>query len=421
VGIRRPARGLAQSRADDTDRRDHDDRNDRISDSRSFVVASGAVALAFGIGTAMQTVYIFAWVAPGGSRGMLFERITANVVGIGGAVLLLGFLLMTHWGPSLHEWWRPRVLALTFAVSCVAGLVRVGLQLLLGVYRSPTVDVVLVEFGASVATLMVCGAFGFAVSAARRRTRHEEREQTAQRRAADLALQALQGEELRVKSEVAEGLHGTVQQRLVFIAASLDELAKRVHAGEQLSEEDIRSVESRVDELRERDVRATSRLLSPPLLEVGVAPSIRAILQRLPTSIVTKFDVSREFRTLDDPADNAIGLSQRSLLVRSLEEGITNALKHGAADSIRVSLSVVDDAEPAGKRIVLTVFDNGVGIADDPSIDGGLLSLSRRIQAFQGDMKIGPGNEGGTALRVSLPAPHLSRNEPEKDPAPPPQ
>jgi two-component system NarL family sensor kinase len=212
-----------------------------------------------------------------------------------------------------------------------------------------------------------------------------------------------------------------VQQRLVFIAASLDELAKRVSSGETVSAEDIRSVESRVDELRERDVRATSRLLSPPLLEVGVAPSIRAILQRLPTSIVTKFDVSREFRALDDPADNVIGLSQRSLLVRSLEEGITNALKHGAADSIRVSLSVVDDAEPAGKRIVLTVFDNGVGIADDPSIDGGLLSLSRRIQAFQGDMKIGPGNEGGTALRVSLPAPQLSRNEPEKDPAPTPR
>ena len=83
-------------------------RAERWSDSRAFITASGAMAAVFGLAVSFQSVYIYTWVAPGGTRGMLAERVTANLVSLSAAILVLALLLWSRWGPSLHEWWRPR-------------------------------------------------------------------------------------------------------------------------------------------------------------------------------------------------------------------------------------------------------------------------------------------------------------------------
>jgi len=373
-------------------------RAERWSDSRAFITASGAMAVVFGLAVSFQSVYIYTWVAPGGTRGMLGERITANLVSLGIAVVVLALLLWSRWGPSLHEWWRPKVLVGVVAVAALTGLLRSGLQLLLGVYRDPGLQTVLVEAGSTALALSVCAAFGFSLSAARRRVREEVRAHADQRHRADLALQSLQSEELRVKREVAEGLHGTLQQHLVLLSARLTSTtAALARDGGPLSAEataQLREIGAELDIVRERDVRELSRLLSPPLLEVGIAPSIRAILQRLPPSITTNLDVTPAFRLLDDPIDNVFSTAERAVVVRTLEEGVTNALTHGAADRLDVELRVstpaaLRDAAVRGE-IRLRLVDNGTGLADDAAPSGGLLQLERRAGAFGGSLRVAP-------------------------------
>ncbi|CAH0259678.1 hypothetical protein SRABI02_03383 [Plantibacter cousiniae] len=389
-------------------------RAERWSDSRAFITASGAMAAVFGLAVSFQSVYIYTWVAPGGTRGMLAERVTANLVSLSAAILVLALLLWSRWGPSLHEWWRPKVLAGVLLVAMLTGLLRSGLQLLLGVYRDPSLQTVLVEAGTTTLALAVCATFGFSLSAARRRAREEERAHADQRHRADLALQSLQGEELRVKREVAEGLHGTLQQRLVLISAQLASVTTALEqGGPDIGSDAARTLRSLGEELRtvrERDVRELSRLLSPPLLEVGIAPSIRAILQRLPPSITTSLDVSPEFRLLDDPIDNVFTTAERAVVVRTLEEGVTNALTHGAADRLVVDLRV---SSPATERrgtmagaVELRVVDNGSGLRDDAEPSGGLLQLDRRAGAFGGSLRVGPAPDdetGGTVLTLTMP------------------
>lgn len=389
-------------------------RAERWSDSRAFITASGAMAAVFGLAVSFQSVYIYTWVAPGGTRGMLAERITANLVSLSAAIIVLALLLWSRWGPSLHEWWRPKVLAGVLLVAVLTGLLRSGLQSLLGVYRDPGLQTVLVEAGTTTLALAVCATFGFSLSAARRRAREEERAHADQRHRADLALQSLQGEELRVKREVAEGLHGTLQQHLVLISARLAAVrASLEDGGQDVASDASRALGSIGEELRvvrERDVRELSRLLSPPLLEVGIAPSIRAVLQRLPPSITTSLDVSPEFRLLDDPIDNVFTTAERAVVVRTLEEGVTNALTHGAADRLVVELRVVtavtDPGDASAGAVELRVVDNGSGLLDDAEPAGGLLQLERRAGAFGGSLRIEPERQadtGGTVLTLTMP------------------
>jgi signal transduction histidine kinase len=389
-------------------------RAERWSDSRAFITASGAMAAVFGLAVSFQSVYIYTWVAPGGTRGMLAERITANLVSLSAAILVLALLLWSRWGPSLHEWWRPKVLAGVFLVAILTGLLRSGLQLLLGVYRDPGLQTVLVETGTTTLALAVCATFGFSLSAARRRAREEERAHADQRHRADLALQSLQGEELRVKREVAEGLHGTLQQHLVLIGAQLTAVTSALEQGgpEVVSDatRTLRSLGADLRTVRERDVRELSRLLSPPLLEVGIAPSIRAILQRLPPSITTSLDVAPDFRLLDDPIDNVFSTAERAVLVRTLEEGVTNALTHGAADRLAVELRVAapstDRNDASAGTVELQVTDNGSGLPHGVEPSGGLLQLERRASAFGGSLRIDPApgdDTGGAVLTLTMP------------------
>ena len=94
----------------------------------------------------------------------------------------------------------------------------------------------------------------------------------------ELALRALEDEEVRVRREVAEGLHGSLQQRLVLIVARLDRAIEAFGSGFG-SDADVlalREVRAQIEDVREGDVRETSRMLYPESLEIGMVPAVRS-------------------------------------------------------------------------------------------------------------------------------------------------
>ena len=160
----------------------------------------------------------------------------------------------------------------------------------------------------------------------------------------EVALKALEQEEIRVRRTVAEGLHGTLQSKLVLVDARLADVLARAEA-RGVDSDDVGLaawVRAELDAVRETDVREMSRLLYPERLELGLVPALRALLGRIPASIATRLVVSDAVRPLDDPTGLAADVSERLLVVRVVEEALTNALKHGPASSLVVVLDVAD-------------------------------------------------------------------------------
>lgn len=94
--------------------------------------------------------------------------------------------------------------------------------------------------------------------------------------------------------------------------------------------------------------------------------------------------------------------SHHVVLLRTLEEGLSNVLTHAQASEIDV---VVDDND---EQIMLTVKDNGIG-PNSHHLDGqerhGLRTLRERAAYLGGTLELAPAVGGGAALTLILPKP----------------
>jgi PAS domain S-box-containing protein len=81
-------------------------------------------------------------------------------------------------------------------------------------------------------------------------------------------------------------------------------------------------------------------------------------------------------------------------LYRIAQEAVSNALRHGKARRINISLAAKD------RSVILTVSDNGIGIPRKPPKQAGMgLHIMRyRADVIGGALNVGPGARGGTRV-----------------------
>jgi signal transduction histidine kinase len=91
---------------------------------------------------------------------------------------------------------------------------------------------------------------------------------------------------------------------------------------------------------------------------------------------------------------------QRLLMERAVREGLTNALKHGQAEAIWISLSL----EGSELRLDLANDQQDASKQIGPMTEGrGLRGMRQRLQAEGGDIDLMPRQGGGMVLRLRLP------------------
>jgi signal transduction histidine kinase len=84
-------------------------------------------------------------------------------------------------------------------------------------------------------------------------------------------------------------------------------------------------------------------------------------------------------------------------LYRSLQEGLTNAFRHGKADRVLVHL------QQAGDMIILNITDNGRGSGSSGISEGvGLAGMRERVESMGGTIHF-RNLSGGFKLTVELP------------------
>ncbi len=367
---------------------------DVAADRLALLRSTAIVATGYAVGASVQSAYVYARLVPEWADVPLWTRLVANIA----AVVVL---IAAMWALRVYRWssW-PRMVAGAAIASAACSVTRYLLQLGLDVYVHPGEATRDSELIAGFVIAMVSAVIGVWAVFTRRRSRAAVRRAERDVVHVELAVRALEDEEIRVRREVAEGLHGTLQSKLVVVDARLAELAAH-GAASGWSADDLATIGWVRDELevsREIDVRQMSRILYPDRLELGLVPAVRALLGRLPATIATRLTASPQVRVLDDPAQGTLTVNERLLAVRVVEEAVTNALKNGLATSIAVALSY-----ESGELRLLVENDGALFDPDSAGVASGTARLRDRLSLVGGRVELRPGDAAGARLEAWLP------------------
>jgi PAS domain S-box-containing protein len=218
---------------------------------------------------------------------------------------------------------------------------------------------------------------------------------TERRRLEQEVLEVGAREQERIARDLHDGLGQTIAAAAMLCATSMQDLQEEGHA--------LAASTERVYDLL-RDAVQQARSLAHGLHPVNVkADGLMKALTHLTETASAAYGVDCTF-VCEEPVLMA-GHDRALHLYRIVQESITNAVRHGRADHIVVTLDVEADTDPAVPQgfISLSIQDDGAGISGEAFVqeDGiGLRSMRYRADRLGGRFEIGPREEGGTLVRV---------------------
>jgi PAS domain S-box-containing protein len=258
----------------------------------------------------------------------------------------------------------------------------------------------------------VCGVVISARDITERKRAEEERIEhaAALARAEELQLsrQRMVTIQESVRRDIAQQLHGSVQNRLIILLHRLTEL-ERTAPTEELTNE-LGDLRQKLVELMESQVRSISHRLYPSILRRGLV----AALQSLGDQFETAMDVEME---LDDNliqrerANPQLILEQvRLAAYRIAEEALTNAVKHAKASKVTIRLELSSE-----EWLRLTVRNDGQGFDIESMSSGqGILMMQDYAEVAGGNCIVRSAPEEGTEVTAMLPLAGPGAEPPER-------
>ncbi|WP_221586219.1 sensor histidine kinase [Microbacterium sp. G2-8] len=322
---------------------------------------------------------------------------------VGGVTLVIGIVLVgiTMLAcAALPAWWMR--IAVAVVLSAVQATVRTALLLPATTAEHATPGAVAVWATGFIGHVVALGT-GFLVAALIEREDRERTRRRLEEQRSREAIDELEHEELRVRRMVADRLHGTVQHRLVVIASGLDQMADQLErSAEEGRVHTLRDWAAELDELREEHVRSLSHSLFPSGADLGAYEAIRALLDRLPTTVATSVELGPTMRDLVHSHGAVLPLLDRLVVVYTVEEAVTNALKHGGATAVTVRIEA--EKTTAGRWLLdVVIDDDGTGPTSDAPVLSGLARHRSRAEARGGSLSLGRSEDGGGRLHLVLP------------------
>ena len=198
-------------------------------------------------------------------------------------------------------------------------------------------------------------------------------------------------EELTIREErnrVSQDLHDTVGHIFTSVITSLDALPFLYQADKKEAEKSIKEI-SDLARNGLNDVRKTIHHMSPmnhqTLVEL-VQELMADFMKHTATAI--KLNVEGE----------AIKVSERVkfVIIRCIQEGLTNAKRHGQATFIKVNISFKQE------ELIILIEDNGNG-CDELNFGFGLRSMKDRISALAGTVTFYSKLNNGMRITCSIP------------------
>ena len=278
----------------------------------------------------------------------------------------------------------------------IGGSAVIAGSVFVGVIIGNGADADSVLAGATTAVFSLAFAIAIGLWIARIAEYGEERERLlAELTAAQGQVEALSRERgaSAERERLARDIHDTLAQTL----AGLVIFAER--AGRQSREGQTDAAAATISTVEQvaRDALAEARALVARTAAVPREPAFAAAVERL----VERFRAQGRAAIELDTADAAGELDRETqvVLLRCLQEALSNAAKHSAAERVQVRVRV-----GAGGGAALEVADDGRGF--EPAAPGpgfGLDGMRERVALAGGTFEVASTAGRGTSLRVNLP------------------
>jgi PAS domain S-box-containing protein len=208
----------------------------------------------------------------------------------------------------------------------------------------------------------------------------------------DITDRRVAADQLRIAEErdrIARDLHDVVIQRLFAVGLSLDSLSTR------LADEPARQVEIATDELHRtiRDIRGAIFTLRNDGSGDTLRERVMGIVERAGDSLGFAPEAA-----VDTAIEGLPAVIQWHLLA-TLNEALSNVVRHAGASAVRVEVTVADG------WLSVIVADDGCGLPASMQ-ESGLANLRRRATMVDGHMTTAPGPDGrGVVLSWRVPLP----------------
>jgi signal transduction histidine kinase len=187
-----------------------------------------------------------------------------------------------------------------------------------------------------------------------------------------------------VRSSVASLLHDRVQGGLLAACLRLQAVPDQ----EPSTRQEIDSIIGDLERLRALDVRRAVRTLSPSLRDIDLESAIREMVEPFQPAIDVSIAMPREVP--DDP-------SIRLGAYRIIEQGLLNAIDHGRAHRVDITVTRAPD------QLEITVRDDGAGLDAGHRSGFGMTLVDTWCRTLGGDWELRDADGVGTVLIAHLP------------------
>jgi PAS domain S-box-containing protein len=228
-------------------------------------------------------------------------------------------------------------------------------------------------------------------------------QQRDQLRSLSRRLIQIQDEERR---HIARELHDSAGQTLAALGMILAQLAQDVKNNPAQLAKDIEDAEGLVQHLN-REIRTTSYLLHPPLLdESGLSSALDWYVQGLKERSGLDIDlrIPENFERL--PADMEL------VVFRLVQESLTNVHRHSGSKT--ASIRVAREAD----RVIVEVQDKGSGMSAERLAEiqskgtgVGIMGMRERLRPFNGELVVESNNEGTKIVATLLAKAFLAKEQ----------
>jgi signal transduction histidine kinase len=206
----------------------------------------------------------------------------------------------------------------------------------------------------------------------------------------DLAGKLLRAQEDECR-RIARELHDDIGQRLSLLSVSMDELGRELPLGSDkertLAQTLLRETQGLATDIHE----LSHQLHSTTLRHMGLETALRSLCR----TIERQQHVAIEFQS-----DHIDGLPEEISLsfFRVAQEALNNAVRHGKATKINVSLRKQEEV------LCMKVRDSGLGFVPANVSDGlGLVSMQERLRFLGGRVVVSSQPGEGTEVNAELP------------------
>jgi len=199
-----------------------------------------------------------------------------------------------------------------------------------------------------------------------------------------------------VRRDIAQQIHGSVQNRLIILLHRLSELEQA--APGDLAR-DLGDLRQKLLDLLESEVRSISHRLYPSILRRGLVVALQSLGDQFEAAMDVEMKLDRDLARRERTAPATIVEQVKLAAYRIAEEALTNAAKHAKASKVTVELRPAADG-----WLELTVKNDGHGFSMKRDAVGlGILMMQDYAEVAGGSCVISSSPREGTVVKASLP------------------